>query len=515
MSFVLIGDIDARKLLADKLAWALKASTIDCTHVLEESYKLSSQALIAQYGETAFRDLEEQTAFKLLSSSSKEELITMSEGVLPSKRIQNALTAHTSVLLEVEPHDASNRLEGPQSALNSSLAPPSTALLSSYSPQKAVYEQLADVILPIGVTQKLNKVLPLLLALTEIPRKIKVLWADSSSGDYPILIGAGLLNDPETLKMLWPLNHSQGFCITDDTVQSLYGDRLKTLELAGALSIKPGESSKTIASASSIWERLLAQEITHHNHIIALGGGVVGDLAGFCAATYQRGMPFLQIPTTLVAQADAAYGGKTAVDIVNGKNYVGAYHQPSGVIVDPDVLKTLTSEELSAGWVEVLKTALIAGGELWTSAASGKAVDEQMIFDCIRTKVSIVSKDEKDQGQRQVLNLGHTIGHALESATSYQRYRHGEAVGLGLLAALSLSGQEELREQVKSLLLQRNLPVTISGISVTEIVEAISYDKKRGSGAVPFVLVKSPGKVEHGYHLPPREITSAIKALQR
>ena len=177
-----------------------------------------------------------------------------------------------------------------------------------------------------------------------------------------------------------------------------------------------------------------------------LGGGVVGDLAGFCAATYQRGIDVVQVPTTLVAQVDSAYGGKTGVDLPEAKNYVGAYHQPAAVLTDPATLATLPPAELAAGFVEVIKTALIAGGSLWERV---RAIDEldpadldELIFACARTKLEVVAADERDAGPRQVLNLGHTVGHAIEAATGYRRYRHGEAVGLGLLAALRLSSAD-------------------------------------------------------------------------
>ena len=233
--------------------------------------------------------------------------------------------------------------------------------------------------------------------------------------------------------------------------------------------------------------------MTRADHVVALGGGVVGDLAGFCAATYQRGVPVVHVPTTLVAQVDSAYGGKTGVDLPDAKNYVGVYHQPAGVLVDPDTLATLPAEELAAGWVEVLKTALIAGGALWerVSASRGCEVDERTILDCARTKLAIVAADERDAGQRQVLNLGHTVGHAIETATGYARYRHGEAVGLGLLAALRLSGRRGPARTGARAAARRGLPVTLDGadVDVEEIVAATARDKKRLGGEVPFVLL--------------------------
>ena len=154
--------------------------------------------------------------------------------------------------------------------------------------------------------------------------------------------------------------------------------------------------------------------------MVALGGGVVGDVAGFCAAVYQRGVPVVQVPTTLVAQVDSAYGGKTGVDLPQGKNYAGAYHQPAAVLADPRALRTLPEEELAAGWAEVIKTALIAGGPLWKRVrARAVEADRDLVLACARTKLAVVAADERDAGARQSLNLGHTVGHAIETVTGY------------------------------------------------------------------------------------------------
>jgi shikimate kinase/3-dehydroquinate synthase len=224
-------------------------------------------------------------------------------------------------------------------------------------------------------------------------------------------------------------------------------------------------------------------------------------------------VPVVQVPTTLVAQVDSAYGGKTGVDLPAAKNYVGVYHQPAGVLVDPDTLSTLPPQELSAGWVEVLKTALIAGGGLWEAVAAGREVDAQMILECARTKLQVVAADERDAGVRQVLNLGHTVGHAIESSTGYGRYRHGEAVGLGLLAALRLSGQDRLREEVHRLMLAHGLPVELAGALPEQVLSSIDHDKKRLGSDVPFVLVSAPGAVEHGRIVAPGELRAAVQEL--
>ena len=254
--------------------------------------------------------------------------------------------------------------------------------------------------------------------------------------------------------------------------------------------------------------------LTRSDQVVALGGGVVGDLAGFCAATYQRGVPVVQVPTTLVAQVDSAYGGKTGVDIPEAKNYVGAYHQPAAVLADPAVLASLPDAERAAGYAEVVKTALIAGGALWERVRDGAAGDEDdVILACARTKVAVVARDERDGGARQVLNLGHTIGHAIEQATGYARYRHGEAVALGLLAALRLSGQERLRDQVAELLGARGLPLRMDA-DPERVLEAVGRDKKRvGAGSVPFVLVEAVGEARTGCAVPDAEVAAAVREL--
>jgi shikimate kinase/3-dehydroquinate synthase len=278
--------------------------------------------------------------------------------------------------------------------------------------------------------------------------------------------------------------------------------------------IDPGERHKTLASAESVWGALVAGGMTRADHMVALGGGVVGDLAGFCAATYQRGVPVVHVPTTLVAQVDSAYGGKTGVDLSAAKNYVGAYHQPAGVIVDPGVLESLPAAECAAGYAEVIKTALIAGGELWASVQADAPIDERTILACARTKLAVVAEDERDAGRRQVLNLGHTVGHAIEAVTGYERYRHGEAVALGLLAALRLSGLDDLREQVRELLRAHELPTKLDELDVDQVLATTRRDKKRLGEQVPFVLLDAPGEAKTGCHVGEADLRAAVIELR-
>jgi len=341
---------------------------------------------------------------------------------------------------------------------------------------------------------------------------MQVLQAHAASGNSLVFIGRGLLAE-ENLRAVWPFDRdsSRSFCVSDERVWELYGERLGPVE--ATITIPPGEESKTLASAEHVWTSLARAGMTRADHVVALGGGVVGDLAGFCAATYQRGVPVIQIPTTLVSQTDSAYGGKTGIDLPEAKNYVGAYHQPTAVLVDPDVLATLSEREFAAGWAEVLRTALITGGSLWATASGDGKVDEDIICSCAQAKIALVEQDERDGGARQALNLGHTVAHAIETTTAYSRYLHGEAVALGLLAALRLSGQDELRAQVRELLLRHDLPVTFSGASVEAVIEATKRDKKRLSGDVPFVLLRAVGKPEIGCPVSDKELRVAVAEI--
>ncbi len=350
----------------------------------------------------------------------------------------------------------------------------------------------------------------ILPAAAGMPASAQMLWGASASGDYPAYIGRGLV----TAQGFWPPEvPGRRFLVTDGAVGRLYAERLEPLD--GRVVIMPGEQSKTIAHAEIVWSELARGAMTRSDLVVALGGGVVGDLAGFCAATYQRGVRYVQVPTTLVAQVDSAYGGKTGVDLEEAKNYVGAYHQPQAVIADPDVLASLPAAELAAGYAEVVKTALIAGGPLWDLVRGGaEPGDERVIAACALTKLRVVARDERDGGVRQVLNLGHTVGHAIETVTRYATYRHGEAVALGLLAALRLSDQADLRDEVAALFAARGLPVGLEAVDPDAVVMATARDKKRlGEGPVPFVLLNAPGAAEPGVAVPPRDLIAAVREL--
>jgi shikimate kinase/3-dehydroquinate synthase len=260
--------------------------------------------------------------------------------------------------------------------------------------------------------------------------------------------------------------------------------------------------------------------MTRSDHVVALGGGVVGDLAGFCAATYQRGVALVQVPTTLLAQVDSSIGGKSGVDLPEAKNYVGAYHLPAAVIADTGTLATLPEPELASGWAEVIKTALLAGGRLWEQVreleSPSAAQLGELVFACARFKSEVVAADERDSGRRAILNLGHTVGHAIEAASGYERYRHGEAVGLGMLAALRISEADELYGQLAAMLERAGLPTAIEPpIEPDAILEALGRDKKRDADGVRFVLLERPGEPHEGQLVEPGRVRDAVEHLLR
>ena len=336
-----------------------------------------------------------------------------------------------------------------------------------------------------------------------------MVWAATANGGYPIFVGRGLIGAE------WPPTEGNPYGISDRTVAELYLGEHGFEEL---LLVEPGERSKSLGEAERLLGELADAGMTRSDHIVAFGGGVVGDLAGFCAATYQRGVALSQVPTTLVAQVDSAIGGKTGVDLPQAKNYIGAYHQPKIVIADVDALSSLPEEELAAGWVEVIKTALLSGGSLWDSVRGANGPDleqiDRIVFSCARFKAEVVAADERDSGRRAILNLGHTVGHAIEAATGYGRYRHGEAVGLGLLAALRLSDATDLRDEVLAMLEAAGLPTRIEGAETTAIADALQRDKKRDAEGVRFVLLSEPGKPREGQLVDPGRVRLAIEELQ-
>ncbi len=500
-SLVFIGFMGAGKTLAARSAAAeLNVKAVDSDALLEERLGCSIEQYFASHGEGAFREREEELVSELLAAP-PAPVISLGGGAVGSERVREALAPHTVVLLDVDADTAWQRARGGRP-----LARDRDRFDALHAERAPLYADLADAIVPDGRRDELRQAIPAIRALASAPPQTKLLWAR----DYPVYVGEGLVGGE-----LWPLQ-GRRFLVTDANVGARYAARLGPVELE--LRIEPGERHKTLQSAERVLRALAEAGMDRDDHVVALGGGVVGDLAGFCAAVYQRGVRVVQVPTTLVALVDSAYGGKTGVDLPEGKNYAGAYHQPSAVLADPATLATVPDAELAAGWAEVIKTALIAGGDLWRRVRSrpAPAPERDLILACARVKLAVVAQDERDAGLRQVLNLGHTVGHAVETATHYERYRHGEAVGLGLLAALTLSGQPALRDEVGELLSVRGLPTSLDpAVDLETVLAAVQRDKKRRAGRVGFVLLDGPGEPRIGCAVGEDELRAALGELRR
>ena len=503
-TLVFIGFMGAGKTSAARAAAAaLGARAIDADDVLEQRLGMTIEAYFAAHGERAFREQEEDVVVELLERP-PGPVLSLGGGAVMAERVREALAGHTVVLLDVDVDTAWHRAGGRRP-----LARDRDRFAALHAERAPVYDALADVVLLDSARDRVRHAVPAIRALAGAPAGTRMLWAAAASGEYPVFVGEGLLGSG-----FWPVEGGR-FLVTDEVVGPRYAAAIP--DAAADIRVPPGEGNKTLASAERVLRELAAAGMAGDDHVVALGGGVVGDLAGFCAAVYQRGVPVVQVPTTLVAQVDSAYGGKTGVDLPEGKNYVGAYHQPAAVLADPATLATLPAPERAAGWAEVIKTGLIAGGRLWRRVRAGSQqpeIDRDLVLDCARAKLAVVAADERDAGRRQVLNLGHTVGHAIETATGYARYRHGEAVALGLLAALTLSGRPRLRDDVAGLLASRGLPTTLAAdVDRDAVAAAVQRDKKRRGGRVGFVLVESPGDVRTGCPVGADELRAALEDL--
>jgi shikimate kinase/3-dehydroquinate synthase len=506
-AIVFIGFMGAGKSTALAAAREAGLETTEIDELMERELGKPIRQAFEEDGEEAFRAREAEVVGSLLEQADGGA-IALGGGSVLSERVREALGRHTVVLLEIDAPEAWRRIEGTERPLATS-EEDVARLLAERLP---LYEVLADAVVPTRDPNVVARALPAIQALAEMPEGTKLLWASSNSGDYPIVVGSKIL------EIDWLPKHGRRFCVTDRSCRPLYAERLPAVE--AIIDFAAGEEAKTMETAEMVLRELAQAGMTREDSIVALGGGVVGDLAGFCAHIYQRGVPVVQVPTTLVAQVDSAYGGKTGVDLPEGKNYAGAYQLPAAVVADVSTLSTLSREELAAGFVEALKTGLLAGGPLWERV---RAIEElnpddlaDVVFACARYKCAVVAADERDSGLRNVLNLGHTVGHAIEAASNYRRYRHGEAISIGLLAALRLSESPQLRDECEEILARHGLPVRLDPeVAIEDVLDALQRDKKRTSRGVGFVLLSEPGKPRTGQLVDPAMVRAAVEELYR
>jgi len=345
---------------------------------------------------------------------------------------------------------------------------------------------------------------------------------------YPILIGTDLLANVGGLLREHGLRSGTAAIVTDSIVGPLYRQEVSSSLLQAdftpiVIEIPSGEEHKNLTWLSFIYDKLVEGRLERRSPLIALGGGVVGDLTGFAAATFQRGVPFVQIPTTLLAQVDASVGGKTAIDHPAGKNLIGAFYQPRLVVIDIDTLRTLPEREFRAGVAEVIKYGVILSPELFALLEQHReavlSLDPVLLAGIIKTccqlKARVVEDDETEGDYRAVLNFGHTLGHAIENATGYTQYLHGEAVAIGMVFAARLSQQrgfcsEALGARLSRLLKNVGLPCTVPAeLTSAKLIAGMVTDKKMTEGKVKFVCVEDFGKTRFE-HLSVREISAYL-----
>lgn len=361
---------------------------------------------------------------------------------------------------------------------------------------------------------------------------MRIVKVELGKHSYPIYIGENIL---EVIGKKCATIFNSGKCaiITDDNVGSIYGEQVvESLSKAGfmpfLITLPHGESSKSLKFVEMCYNRLAQERVERRSFVVALGGGVIGDLAGFVAATYMRGVGFVQVPTSLLAQVDSSVGGKVGINLKYGKNLAGAFYQPKLVICDLTTLKTLPERELKAGLSEVIKYGIIYDENLFTFLE--KNIEKLLKLDlkkllpvivrCCQIKAEVVSIDEKESGLRAILNYGHTIGHAIEAITGYKKFLHGEAVALGQIAAAYIAIEvmkfsEASANRIKELIEKTGLPTTIrlSNQEREKLIKAMQLDKKVSGGEIKFVLPQKIGKVEYGKNVPLEIIQKAIEKI--
>jgi 3-dehydroquinate synthase len=350
------------------------------------------------------------------------------------------------------------------------------------------------------------------------------------NADYPVFVGWGILNELGD-KMKKAGLSSTANIISDEIVFSIYGSAVKkTLEKAGfavnSFAVPSGEASKNIAQAVKIYDFLIQHKVERNDLIVALGGGMVGDLAGFVAATFLRGLPWLQVPTSLIAMTDASIGGKVAVDHPRGKNLVGAFYQPRLVMADVKTLTTLPERELISGWAEVIKHGLILDADLLKSLEKNakdlikleRDITVKVISGSAAIKCRVVSEDEKETGIRTILNYGHTVAHGLEAATNYGRFLHGEAVAIGMMAAARLSQRLGMLSlgavgRHQKILQKFGLPTECSRVALNKVLASMELDKKVRGKAIRWVLLEDIGRAVIRNDISQKEVLAVLREV--
>ena len=507
-----------------RLAARLGRPFVDLDAVVEQAAGMSIPDIFAREGEAGFRQ-RESDAIRAVVQGNGQVIATGGGAVMRRENLSALRAAGTLVWLRapLEEMLARARAEGSRPLL----AADDAAVARRYQERVPVYS-LADVVVEAAAApdEVAERVLAQLAgAPSPVPAVVDV---PAGAGGYPVYVGVGLLDEAGELVRQVGLS---GRClvVTNPTVGALYGAKLSSGLAAAGLAvhqveIPDGEAYKTLASAERIYRTAVGARLERRDFFAALGGGVVGDVAGFAAATYLRGVAFVQVPTTLLAQVDASVGGKVGVNLPEGKNLVGAFHQPRLVLADVDTLRTLPDRELVAGMAEVIKYGAIADPHLFdfledrleALLTRRLSLLERIVARSCEIKARVVAADEREtQGIREVLNFGHTIGHAIEAVTGYERYLHGEAVAIGMVSAALLSqrlGKLSAAEVARLVELVRRagLPTAPPPLDPQELLAVMQRDKKVRGGRLRFVLLDGLGRAFVTDEVPTEWITEVL-----
>ncbi|MCO5184956.1 MAG: 3-dehydroquinate synthase [Anaerolineae bacterium] len=482
------------------LAARLNRPFVDTDDLIEQRSGKPISAIFADDGEAAFRAWEATIARELAAANN---LVVATGGGFFTNPDNVALVQPktTIICLSAEADTIYDRIKDNTNRPLLAVANPTRRITELLTARRTLYNQFPQ----IDTTGKspaaiVEEIMPLVATYRPIT-------VPHPTGSYQILVGNGaILSLHEIIGAKTTVA-----VISDDHVAPLYAAQVAgQFEQAHSFTVPAGEQFKTLATVNGLYSQLLDAGIDRQSVIIALGGGVVGDMAGFIAATYMRGIGFVQCPTTLLAMVDASIGGKTGVDLPQGKNLVGAFKQPLAVVADLDTLATLPEAELAAGMAEVVKHGLIAAPDLFAQLEQLESVDQplleklpeigRIVTTAIEVKRDIVTEDPFEQGRRAVLNLGHTFGHAIEQVSGYA-VRHGAGVAMGLVAAANLSARlglasAALQQRIEATLHHVKLPTRVPGyLDIDKLMVAMRSDKKKAQGTVRFILIRDVGDV--------------------
>jgi shikimate kinase/3-dehydroquinate synthase len=542
--------------VGQKVAWKLGWKFIDIDEEIVRSYGKPIAGIFAQDGEERFRELESKV-LKRVCQGSNAVIATGGGAVMSAANREMMMASGVVICLEAKPATIYQRLlKDAEAPTNQEPRP----LLAGPEPLRRIewlkgfrqpyyvladwtvhtdnltVEEVADqVILGWRYGRRGRTTIPTLPDAQEsdapyCEQKGAACVVTTATESYPVFVGWGFLEELGRRMRnagLWGTAH----IVSDEGVFPLYGARVtKILEDAGfaadSLVVPQGERSKSFETAVKIYDWLVDCRAERGDNIVALGGGVVGDLAGFVAATFARGLPLVQVPTSLVGMVDSSIGGKVAVNHPQGKNLIGAFYQPRVVVADTQVLTTLPRRELVSGWAEVIKHAMIRDPrllELLEERTEGllaleRSVTSDVVARSAAIKAKIVSEDEKEQGIRIILNYGHTIAHGLEVATDYERFLHGEAVSIGMMGAAMISREvgllsQEVVDRQKALLERFGLPAGFSCVDIERLLRAMELDKKVRVKRVRWVVLRGIGQPVVRDDVPSEVVVNAIRKL--